>query len=353
MFKKKSNILANRTIGTLTSILTIKLLFVSILNSEFTNFTANQIGVTVSFAYTYGPLLYIYINIIGKKLDRLPKNCYLHFIPFLIINIILLVSFLLDNKEFLNALQNNDQANFGYYLIELLKPVHGIIYTIIILIQLKTLKIRIKRNYSNLDISTYHYLKYLIIGSVAIWIVVAITRIDTTLFSLQITNLMIYIPVAILIFCLGWKSLSIAELNFVQDSETTMVKKPIIKSYHKSGLNKDVVLKHLQKLDFEMKNNKPFLDNNLKLSDLAKQIEITPHNLSEILNTHMNQTFYDFVNSYRVNEVKELIKLDKEKKLSLISLAFEAGFSSKSSFNTTFKKIEGLTPSAYRNEVLI
>ncbi|MCK5703581.1 MAG: AraC family transcriptional regulator, partial [Cyclobacteriaceae bacterium] len=73
--------------------------------------------------------------------------------------------------------------------------------------------------------------------------------------------------------------------------------------------------------------------------------------LSEVINTKLNKTFYDFVNKYRVEEVQQKIIAGDAEKYNLLSIAFDAGFSSKSSFNSTFKKITGQTPTEFRSSV--
>jgi AraC-like DNA-binding protein len=78
---------------------------------------------------------------------------------------------------------------------------------------------------------------------------------------------------------------------------------------------------------------------------------MSTHNLSEILNTRLNQNFYDFINRYRVEEVKKRLSENDSGKFSLIAIAFDSGFNSKSSFNTIFKKLTGVTPSQFRNQM--
>lgn len=89
-----------------------------------------------------------------------------------------------------------------------------------------------------------------------------------------------------------------------------------------------------------------YKDPTLKLGLLAKRIGIPPHRLSHLLNDHVGQSFSAFVNTYRINEAKHL--LYTEPTLTIEAIGYEAGFSSKSSFYTTFKKYTGTTPAAFR-----
>jgi AraC-like DNA-binding protein len=97
-----------------------------------------------------------------------------------------------------------------------------------------------------------------------------------------------------------------------------------------------------------MEDKKPFLDSDLSLAQLAKLMDLTPHQLSYLINAVFDENFFLFVNRYRVEKVKELL-LNKEKNhLSIMGIAFESGFNSKTSFNTAFKKISSETPSEFK-----
>ena len=80
-------------------------------------------------------------------------------------------------------------------------------------------------------------------------------------------------------------------------------------------------------------------------------VGISTHNLSEVLNTILNQKFFDFINSYRVNKVKEDLTGHKKDHFTLFAIAIEAGFNSKSGFNSIFKRFTGRTPSQFRDQV--
>lgn len=104
-----------------------------------------------------------------------------------------------------------------------------------------------------------------------------------------------------------------------------------------------------EKLISHMEINKPYLNPELTLVDLAKQIGIGRNQLSEVINAGVGDNFYNFINKFRIEEVKQLFIDDSRKRYKIIYLATKAGFNSKSSFNHIFKKITGLTPSEYRN----
>jgi AraC-like DNA-binding protein len=118
--------------------------------------------------------------------------------------------------------------------------------------------------------------------------------------------------------------------------------------YDRSGLGQAEATKLKAALVNLMTTQQPFRDPDLTLSGLAEQLDTTPHKLSEVLNAELSQTFYDFVNSYRVEDVRRRLAEEKSKQVNVLTLAMDAGFASKSTFNQVFKKLTGQTPSTYR-----
>ena len=100
-----------------------------------------------------------------------------------------------------------------------------------------------------------------------------------------------------------------------------------------------------------MKEHKPYLSPELSLTELARQLSLSRNQLSHLINTYTNENFYTFVNTYRVEEVKQLLSSPKHQHYTILTLAYEAGFSSKSSFNRIFKSITGNTPSEYQSSI--
>jgi AraC-like DNA-binding protein len=121
--------------------------------------------------------------------------------------------------------------------------------------------------------------------------------------------------------------------------------------YERSGLTDTESTQLERTLRRVMEEEQPWKDSELTLPQLAERIGSTPHKLSEVLNSQVGQTFYDFVNGYRVREVQRRIKEGEASRLKILALALDAGFASKSTFNQVFKKHTNLTPSDFRQTV--
>ena len=100
-----------------------------------------------------------------------------------------------------------------------------------------------------------------------------------------------------------------------------------------------------------MEREKPYLDANLTLQELAGRVSISLNHLSQLLNERLNQTFFDFVNSYRVQEAKRELCNPAKAHLTILAIAYDVGFNSKSSFNSAFKKHTGITPSEFKRRL--
>lgn len=105
------------------------------------------------------------------------------------------------------------------------------------------------------------------------------------------------------------------------------------------------------KLRHFMTAEKPYLDSNISLPELANMLDIPSHHLSRIINEQFGANFFDFINQYRIEEVKARIGNPEYQNLSLLGIAFDSGFNTKSAFNRVFKKMTGFTPSEYRKQI--
>lgn len=116
--------------------------------------------------------------------------------------------------------------------------------------------------------------------------------------------------------------------------------------YKTSSLTGDQHKKTLEKLKEIMENERPFLRSDFSLPDLAKQVGTTVHILSQVINEGLGINFFEMTAQYRVEEAKRLLK--EHRNIKVEEIAEQVGYNSKSSLNTAFKKITGMTPSEFR-----
>lgn len=120
------------------------------------------------------------------------------------------------------------------------------------------------------------------------------------------------------------------------------------KKYEKSSLTPEIQAQTLQKLESLMQTEKPYLQADFSLPTLAQKLQVSVHHLSQILNEEMGQTFFEFTAQYRIKEAQILLRAPETTYLKMEEIAERVGYNSKSSFNTSFKKIVGQTPSEWR-----
>jgi AraC-like DNA-binding protein/multisubunit Na+/H+ antiporter MnhB subunit len=147
------------------------------------------------------------------------------------------------------------------------------------------------------------------------------------------------------IFALGYKGILQKEI-FQQ--ETTDDKSRMPTSVAKEKPDQAII----QQVITYMEEQRPYLDPELTLTSLAKDLNMSRSQLSQLINVGFGDNFYDFVNKYRVEQVKKLMTDPQVKNFNMLGIALEAGFKSKSTFNLIFKRFTGLTPTEYRKNLL-
>lgn len=114
----------------------------------------------------------------------------------------------------------------------------------------------------------------------------------------------------------------------------------------KQGYTKEQV----SRVEEYMTTHKPYLDSQLKIDDLAKKVSLPTKTLSHLINREFDCNFFEFVNGYRLEDIKNKLVQEDHKETAIIEIALEAGFNSKATFNRLFKKHTGKTPSEYRSQ---
>jgi AraC-like DNA-binding protein len=122
--------------------------------------------------------------------------------------------------------------------------------------------------------------------------------------------------------------------------------------YKTERLSQQEIDNYKKRIKTVMANQKPYLDSELKLDDLAGILSIPARHLSQVINVAFDQNFFDFISDYRIQKAKQMLNDKTCKDRTILEILFDVGFNSKSSFNSLFKKKTGMTPSEFRNKSL-
>jgi AraC-like DNA-binding protein len=156
-----------------------------------------------------------------------------------------------------------------------------------------------------------------------------------------------FILIFIFINAVVWKGLKQPEIFSGIDYETGKEEK-----YAGSGLTEMDKNQILQRLEHLIKEQKPYLQSDLTIDQLAEKANTSTKKLSQTINASFHQNFFEFINTYRIEEAKRIMKESRDAKLTVLEVMYESGFNSKSSFNSIFRKKTGITPKEFRQAVL-
>jgi AraC-like DNA-binding protein len=121
--------------------------------------------------------------------------------------------------------------------------------------------------------------------------------------------------------------------------------------YSKSGLKEKQALDYLEKLISYVENSKPYLDRDLSIQDLSDMTDIPRHHITQVLNEKHKKNFFTFINEYRIHEVISRFSDPKNNNFTILAIAYDSGFNSKTTFNSIFKSQIGMTPKEYRGKM--
>jgi AraC-like DNA-binding protein len=121
------------------------------------------------------------------------------------------------------------------------------------------------------------------------------------------------------------------------------------KKYAKSSLSEEDKNDILKRLQVSMQTEKYYRSNIASQSHLSRKLLIPAHHISQVINEKLGQSFFEFIAIYRIKEAEVILSDPGKRELTIDEIAEEVGYSSKSAFNKTFKKLTGKTPSEYRS----
>lgn len=266
-------------------------------------------------------------------------------------------------------------ATEGYYYVaniftQELLGVQGIVYTIASLIILNKYNREVVNFQSNIDVKVLRGFRLGVILSLISWSIgIIATHLEMFNYSLGIDLfIFVYLTVVIIIYVLSILAIRSPEVYKLSNEDVAGVTTLndgqdaiSIRKLHEgtdqlSGSVMDILVEDDElvkqinaQLTSVMQKEKPYLNPDLSLQELANSLDISRHQLSAVINQKRQMNFYEFVNTYRVEEVKALMADIANKNEKVINLAYDAGFNSNASFYRIFKQITDLTPTKYKS----
>ncbi|AZA93593.1 DNA-binding transcriptional regulator AraC [Chryseobacterium nakagawai] len=311
-----------------------------------------------TFAFLQTPVLYLYVMSVCYSDFKLKPKYLLHLLPFLVVNGILMPRFYtVDLGSKISFIQNR-QNMIEFQFIHILIHTQIAIYIIAVFKVLRRSKKLYLENYAGKSISSYNWLFQFTIVLTSLYTVALVKNIfkfsDYPHISewLKITLLVS----SLFVFC--WylfKALNNPGLFRNIDSKLKLVSELVLeeKGVEQSISEEKEPNEKLLKLKKYMVEKKPYLNSSLTIQEVSDDIEIPVRDLSLLINHQLGQHFYDFVNTYRIENAMEILKDLTKNKVTILEILYEVGFNSKSSFNTAFKKHTGNTPTGYRKNLQI
>jgi AraC-like DNA-binding protein len=336
LFLKKKKRISNLILGAF--LICQIFLLLRIILEEFYSLAYPYYVFIVFLSWIVAPLLNFYVKSITIAEFKLKTSDLIHLIPALVVTIsytlgITLHSSLIQSLNIFTLLifPMITYSQFSFYSILSLKSVNSY----------KKTAMNLSSSYFDVNLN---WLNIVIWGFLFSWLANAVVVFILGMQFVPYSNHYFLIPCIFFIlffnvlFFKGWESPQL----FSEIEENIR--------YQTSKLTPEKRINYLVSLKKCMNEQKPFLNPDLKLKDLAEELDIPQRFLSQVINENYNQNFFDYINYHRIEEAKIIIESVSSKR-NVLQLLYEAGFNSKSSFNTAFKKFTGMTPTEYKNSI--
>lgn len=313
------------------------------------------IGIDLPFPIFHALFLFFYVRLLSCNKNQFKPSDLLHLIPSLVAYIYMIPFFLKDKEEKYHYFKNI-RVNEKYFLnlFTCYTIVFGLIYAYLSYKMTVRHKKYIDDQFSYHEKINLNWLKKLIPAMTILWLIVIFSKIFFSASISDTGDYIIYSSVTLFVFFLGHYGIRQTTVFSEVKLEDTTYEQPGFPPktrYKKSGLKKEQVLIIKEKLNYLMDTEKIFLNNELTLDILAKEIGISPNYLSQVINEYFSKNFYDFINFYRIEDFKKKTTDSKFKDYSILAIAYECGFNSKSAFYNVFKKEVGVKPGEYLKKV--
>jgi len=307
------------------------------------------------FTFLLGFLFYLYIQFLIKPNYQLRWQHAFHLIPFFYVCRNMTQWFyLMATEQKIKTLTYMWFLDEEFTLIELFFNIQASILTLLYLLYsiyiLKKHIQKAKNQSSNTQIEFLNWLQYF--SYVYLILMIAeLTRLGLTYYfkwnpaeNEIITNLLATLLIQYIIYQSIVQPEKLFFKGIIPTPSTEKMTTSLVEEIEQSNTDHQAFINKLEKY---MDTQKPYLQPNLKIHELANQLQVPPHFLSKIINQQLGINFYTFINNYRIEAFKKQVTNPKNQHLTLTGIALNVGFNSKASFNRIFKKHTNQTPTAY------
>lgn len=333
-------------------------------NTNFYQLHPQYWGITYCFPILTAPLLYFYVVLITQPEQKFKPWFWLLTLPFFVF-----LTYYLATYYFLPTDRKNEYFHLAttkpwtmIYAGEFFLVLSGPVYSVLGLFRLKRHIKNIEGNFSYKAGINLSWLKIILIAIVVVNVIGVLLNIFSDIYPLltyQTSDNLMHSLNVLLIFFIGYYGFkqtliypSVKEkpdlIHKEQFDETQLIgNSETSPKYIKSGLQKNEVDIYYSSLIQLMDSEKLFLDSRLSIKTVADKLGMSVNHLSQVINQQSGKNFFKFINEYRVEEAKKLLLDQSNKKYTILAIAYDCGFNSKSSFNTIFKQYTGKTPSDF------
>jgi AraC-like DNA-binding protein len=303
----------------------------------------------------FGPLGYFYIRACTQKGFKLKPKFWLHFVPTLIALFYFLPFYLQSGEAKFDAFITwRETASLGVpSWILFLRLLHPIVYFVICIRLIFIYRKHLDNTTSYIDTVFHRWLLYFsgilllpILGAIITMFFTNVIGFNLSAATIIFATMLLF-AISIRIAILVKPSLFHVFPHQMLIPTSTEAQK---QRYDKSTLQENTKNQYVKKLILFMETEKPYLSADLTLAELSKQVNIPTHHLSQTINEKLECNFLDFINQYRVKEAQSMLVNPKLEHYTILSIAYEAGFNSKSTFYSAFKKYAKMTPSQYKKQ---
>lgn len=348
---------AGRFLTLLLGVASMLLCWMALHDSRWLAYVPNLIGFGPALPFLFGPLLYGYLKATVQPTFRWRRAYWLHSLPFWLV---LLGHIAFYGKPFAEkqafVLDHYAHPHLDWW--GQLPLVHFLIYLLPVMRLISQHNTALEHYYSAPESLRLTWLRHLIIG-----LGLCYGGFGFVYFvqGLHPAGFVMAFGLAGFVYFIGYRQIRqpalFQPIRFPQSAVETeapvnqTVPQESTRKYQKSPLPADRSQIYADQLNQLMTRQERYRDGQLTLPQVANELAIAPHALSQVLNQTLGVSFYDYINGHRVGAVKQALVDPRKRHLTILALAFEAGFESKAAFNNAFKKQTGLTPTQYRRQL--